>query len=500
MSLISGIALFGDGAVNCSSCPALISGPSCFVGSSINCGSLSSACFLSPTAVNCGDAVYSEFRSGSKNCSTADTAFFFDDSSNFGTILQATFSGSSINSGIVENVAAFVGSSINLGTINDVATFAESSSNNGIVQGNVTFSDTSFNLGTINGDVIFTGSSCNAGTIQGDVCFSENTRNEGCVYGAVTSTSGAVICTSLYCQTLFAYDPNISGDTYLNDIVFGAFDLVSDGAGSYFTGSLRYLNSGIMLYDDTLLCSYVSDGCGDYIKYFRTGICIGNAICNQDINGELYPCGYVNLYSNGLGGCYCLTNLPVITQQPVSVLPEIGCSFIEVVEFQEFAINLSASGDNLNYKWYNNNDEEIIDNTNGWTGANTSYLYQFCAQADGWFDCYYGLVYNEAGAIRSCSFPVTSTAGVVNGTFDGHEGGCWFNIANWSSCPYIPDGVATLDAPAYIAAGQGSFITPCLIYSSGLENTLCIFDFCPDGVSLNIATSGVVCISNSIIL
>lgn len=408
-----------------------ISGTATFADTTRNLGYVEEASFTG-SASNIGSTNISSFAGTSTNCGGVTTASFFGSTANYGEIGTATFADTTVNSGAI-GAGFFVGSASNAGTVDTVAIFDDSASNVGIINcayfsgtssnaGTIccaSFSESTTNLGTIctlaefigsasnvgviNGDVFFSDTSSNAGVVLGNADFASGTCNAGSVSGTVYAASGAVICLTLTYVDITGYSARI-----------GAYDLIANGLGQCFTGNFNYVNSGALIYDDATCCSYVSDGTGYYISYYRTGTCLTNQTCFEIINSEPYPCGFVNIYSNGLGGCYCLTNLPIIIQQPLSILPETGLSNIQVVEFQEFAINLSASGDDLNYKWYNNNNEEIIDNTDGWSGANTSYLAQFSAQAVGWYDCYYALVYNEAGGVRSCRFLVESTVGAGN--------------------------------------------------------------------------------------
>jgi hypothetical protein len=119
MSLISGNAIFGDDAVNCSS--NSISGLAVFLDTAINNGSVTSAIF-SDGAVNCG------------------------------SLTSGTFLGTAINSGSV-NVAEFFGTASNAGFVVESAKFADTSSNVGTVSGSAIFTDTSVSDGIVEGAV-----------------------------------------------------------------------------------------------------------------------------------------------------------------------------------------------------------------------------------------------------------------------------------------------------------------------------------------------------------
>jgi hypothetical protein len=119
MSLISGNAIFGGDAVNCSS--NSISGLAAFFG----------------TATNSGDVT---------------SAVFNDGAVNFGSITSGVFLGSAINSGSV-SVAEFFGTASNAGFVVESARFADTSSNVGTVSGSAIFTDTSISDGVVEGAV-----------------------------------------------------------------------------------------------------------------------------------------------------------------------------------------------------------------------------------------------------------------------------------------------------------------------------------------------------------
>ena len=97
------------------------------------------------------------------------TGDFKNQTTNFGTVLNAIFSGTAENAGTVTNNATFAGSSTNTGAVSGNATFAGSASNAGVIAGDATFLNTSVNTGTILGDAWVAPSAVNSGTVAGDV-------------------------------------------------------------------------------------------------------------------------------------------------------------------------------------------------------------------------------------------------------------------------------------------------------------------------------------------
>jgi hypothetical protein len=373
---VSGSASFADTTVNSGTASS-----ASFVGSASNVGNVTGAATFSGTSINCGGVTTASFFGSSSNSPYGEigTATFADTAVNSGAIGTGFFVGSASNAGTVDTIAFFDDSTSNVGIIN-CAYFSGTSSNAGIICC-ASFSESTTNLGTICTSAEFIGSASNAGVVLGNADFGSGTCNAGSVSGTVYAASGAVICLALTYVDITGHNARI-----------GAYDLIANGSGQCFTGNLNYVNSGALIYDDLTCCSYVSNGTGYYISYYRTGTCLTNQACFEVISGEQYPCGFVNIYSNGLGSCYCLTNFPVITCQPQDVYAN---------ESDPFCLSMVASGSNLNYSWYTNSGVQLID-ADGWTGTCTNTVCCDSAPIAESFNYFYGVVENEAGGVRSC--------------------------------------------------------------------------------------------------
>ena len=136
------------------------------------------------------------------NSGSAPTVANFTTNSNISIALtvtgNATFKGSSTNSGTVTGNATFNNSSSNNGgTVTLDATFNDGAYNyyGGTVGGNATFNGSSYNDygGTVTGNATFNGSSYNAATVGGNATFNNTSHNAdtGNVTGTATFTGSA---------------------------------------------------------------------------------------------------------------------------------------------------------------------------------------------------------------------------------------------------------------------------------------------------------------------
>jgi hypothetical protein len=244
MSLISGNAIFGDDAVNCSS--NSISGLAVFFGMAVNDGDVASAVFN-------------------------------DGAVNLGSLTSGTFLGTAVNSGVV-TVAEFFGTSSNEGVVVEAAKFADTSSNVGTVSGSAIFADYSTSDGVVEGAVQI-GIDATQGENQAlTETPTEYTQTDGFFPNAHYS-SGSKAAPANYATVVhqvgnfwYKYDGNGDGSLANGEYSDGTSSFIfvkgikgAAGAaptfnqlGSYYYSSSDTLANGITLYTDSALTTTAS--------------------------------------------------------------------------------------------------------------------------------------------------------------------------------------------------------------------------------------------------
>lgn len=279
---LTGVANFSNTSTN----DGIIAGAAIFKDSASNTGLVSSSNLISfsNSAINLGILNTTQpvqFSNTSTNAGTAVNAEFSNSSVNTGLIsVSATFTGSTANSGTVVT-GVFRDTASNIGLIIDSSIFAGESTNTGIVSGNASFLDSSTNTGSVSGDAAFTGNASNEGIVYGDAEFqvdiltdedpdpeldfiqlddeldfllvSDNDLSIGIVSGEAISLTSVRLLSAGALNNI-----NISGV----EVSVGTYDLY-DVAGGSVALNYIYYPSGTEIYNDNI-SSYIASGQGQY--------------------------------------------------------------------------------------------------------------------------------------------------------------------------------------------------------------------------------------------
>lgn len=159
-----------------------------------NSGSvLQSGAFFNSDNISVIPIPIATFSGLSKNSGIVSQGYYYDQSTNLGTVLQQSiFNNSTSNSGTVLILTTFNDSSENRGGINALASFNGGAINYGRATGTIYFVSGSFNSGIINGTTSFTSNCINYTIVSGQSYFTDFSFNNGSIFGDAQFASGSM--------------------------------------------------------------------------------------------------------------------------------------------------------------------------------------------------------------------------------------------------------------------------------------------------------------------
>ena len=372
MSLISGNAIFGGDAVNCSS--NSISGLAVFFG----------------TAVNDGDVASAVFNDGAVNLGSLTSGTFLGTAVNSGVVTVGEFFGTSSNEGVVVEAAKFADTSSNVGTVSGSAIFADSSVSDGIVEGAVqigidvtqgenqalTETPTSYSQA----DGFFPNAHYSSGSKtapadyatvvhqvgnfwykydgNGDGSLANGEYNDGTssfvfvkgIKGAAYINTNDPDGTFIRTETLYI---TINGTQYEN----GTYDIVADGNGGERNGNNNYPSYGTVFYSvnnaDINISNvdyangttdYIADGNGSYtenVQYPADGTLFVTENYYSFFSLGVYQNGTVDKVADGSGG---YRNVENFEPDNTKIGEEVNTITIDNISYNNGATDILADG------------------------------------------------------------------------------------------------------------------------------------------------------------